>query len=66
MVEKPTRLAIVIAALKAHGIKEEELDKIQSKIAPLLLVEPEIVAGSNDTHNTTNIHIHIDVHDFEE
>jgi uncharacterized protein YggE len=58
---KHKRVGAVIDALKSHGIKEEELATIQTKIDPLLTDEGEVhihIEG-DDTH------IHVDVHEAE-
>jgi hypothetical protein len=58
---KPKRSAKIIEALRAQGMKDQEVASIQAKLDPLLLEEPEVhihVEG-DDTH------IHVDVHEFE-
>ncbi|MGD0297817.1 MAG: hypothetical protein ABSE86_11930 [Bryobacteraceae bacterium] len=55
------RLATVVDALKKHGLKDEEVASLQTKLDPLLLEEGEVhvhIEG-DDTH------IHVDLHDFE-
>lgn len=58
---KPHRIAGVIEALRTHGLREEDLTAIQTKIDPLLVEEGEVhihVEG-DDTH------IHVDIHELE-
>jgi hypothetical protein len=60
--QKPKRrLAGVADALKKHGMKDEEVATLQTRIDPLLAEEGEIHVHweGDDTH------VHIDIHDYE-
>lgn len=59
--QKPKRLTGVLDALKSHGLKDEDVASLRTKIDPLLVEEGEIHVHleGDDTH------IHVDIHEFE-
>jgi hypothetical protein len=56
---KPERVAAIVDVLKAHGMRDEDVTEIQTRIDPLLEEETHIHVEGDNTH------IHVDVHNEE-